>query len=134
MTVTNDQLRSIRDSVRFVGKLSDGIVKLGPWGLGLDGVLSWFPVAGEVYSACAGLFILAQGLRARVSWHVLAFSAVLLGLRTFGDAIPLAGPLFADLFLAHRWAAGMVVADIERRLNDAPRDARWWSRASALAA
>ena len=31
-----------------IRKLSDGIVKIGPWGLGLDGVLAWVPAAGTL--------------------------------------------------------------------------------------
>jgi hypothetical protein len=136
MTMTDRELRQIRDSIKLVGRLSDSIVKLGPLSLGIDGVLSWAPMIGEIYSACAGLFILIQGLRARVSWKILALAAVLLGLRTFGDAIPLAGPLFADLFVAHRWSANMIVAAIDRKLarTAEPRGPRWWGRSPALMA
>jgi hypothetical protein len=136
MTMTDPELRQIRDSIKLVGKLSDSLVKLGPFSLGIDGVLSWAPGLGEIYSACAGLFILIQGLRAQVSWKILALATVLLGLRTFGDAIPLAGPLFADLFVAHRWSANMIVAAIDRKLERAeePRGARWWGRSAAIAA
>jgi hypothetical protein len=128
MTRTDSELRSIRDSVKLVGRLSDSIVQLGPFSLGIDGVLSWFPIAGEVYSVAAGAFILVQGARAGVPVLVLAQAALILGLRTFGDAVPLAGPLFADLFTAHKWAARMVVEAIDRRLGaaaGAARGSRW---------
>jgi hypothetical protein len=128
MTKTDAELRSIRDSVSLVGHLSDSIVRLGPFSLGIDGVLSWIPAVGEVYSLAAGAFILVQGARARVPVSVLALAAFILGLRTFGDVIPLAGPLFADIFTAHKWAANMIVRAIDRRLGvpvAAPRRARW---------
>jgi len=66
MSLTEAELRSIRDSVSLVGRLSDSIVRIGPFSLGVDGVLSWIPAVGELYSAGAGLFILAQGARAQV--------------------------------------------------------------------
>lgn len=109
-------LEAIRDSVAFVGRLSDSIVRVGPFSLGVDGVLSWIPAVGEVYSAAAGGFILVQGARAGVPTSTLAAAGLLLGARTLGNVVPLAGALFADVFTAHKWAARMVVEAIDRRL------------------
>jgi hypothetical protein len=130
MTRTESELRSIRNSVDFVGRLSDNIVRFGPFSLGVDGVLSWIPGLGEVYSMGAGAFILVQGARAGVPATVLASAALILGVRTFGDALPFAGPLFADLFTAHKWAARMVVEAIDKRLGaEGPaRRAPLWRR------
>jgi hypothetical protein len=115
--LTQAELRSIRDSVSLVGRLSDSIVRVGPFSLGVDGVLAWIPAVGELYSAAAGVFILVQGARAGAPVSVLAQAALLLGARTLGDAVPFAGPLFADMFTAHRWAADMIVAAIDKRLD-----------------
>ena len=123
MSLTQAELKSVRDRVALVGRLSDSIVRIGPFSLGIDGVLSWIPVVGEIYSAAAGLFILVQGVRAGVPATVLARAAVVLGVRTFGDALPFAGPLFADLFTAHKWAANMIVAAIDERLGVAGEQA-----------
>jgi hypothetical protein len=135
MTRTESELRSIRDSVSLVGRLSDSIVRLGPFSLGIDGVLSWVPGIGEAYSLGAGAFILVQGVRAGVPASVLAGAGLILGLRTFSDVIPLAGPLFADLFTAHKWAARMVVDAIDRQLAApaTPRGWRWVGRSSLAA-
>jgi Domain of unknown function (DUF4112) len=122
MIRTDSELRSIRNSVSLVGRLSDSIVKVGPFSLGIDGVLSWIPAVGEIYSLGAGAFILAQGVRAGVPASVLARCAFVLGVRTFGDAIPFAGPLFADVFTAHKWAANMVVRAIDQHLGSQARD------------
>jgi hypothetical protein len=135
MIRTESELRSIRASVSLVGRLSDSIVRLGPFSLGIDGVLSWIPAVGEIYSMGAGAFILAQGIRAGVPATVLVSAAFILGLRTFGDAVPFAGPLFADLFTAHKWAARMVVEAIDRQLHTpaAPRSVRWRGRSPVAA-
>ena len=133
MTRTDAELRSIRDSVALVGNLSDSIVHVGPLSLGIDGVLSWIPVVGEIYSAGAGAFILIQGARAGVPASVLATAGLVLGLRTFGDAIPFAGPLFADLFTAHKWASRMVVKAIDQRLGEPVRASRGWGRSTMAA-
>ncbi|HEX3407495.1 MAG TPA: DUF4112 domain-containing protein [Caulobacteraceae bacterium] len=136
MTRTDAELRSIRNTVNLVGRLSDNIVKLGPLSLGVDGVLSWIPAVGEIYSFGAGAFILVQGARAGVPATVLARAGLILGARTLGDVVPLAGPVFADLFTAHRWAANMIVDAIDRQLGvaPAPRRSRWWRARSAVMA
>ncbi len=137
MTRTDAELRSIRDSVSLVGHLSDSIVRLGPFSLGIDGVLSWIPGVGEVYSLGAGAFILAQGYRAGVPASVLASAALVLGIRTMGDTVPIAGALFADVFTAHKWAARMVVRAIDQRLGVPTADlrgARWWERRRSVTA
>ena len=134
MIRTDADLRSIRNTVNLVGRLSDNIVRLGPISLGVDGVLSWIPAVGEIYSFGAGAFILVQGARAGVPTSVLARAALILGARTLGDVVPFAGPVFADLFTAHKWAAGMVVDAIDRQLgvSAAPPRRRWWSARSAV--
>jgi len=133
MNRTESELRSIRKRVELVGRLSDSLVRLGPFSLGVDGVLSWIPGLGEIYSLGAGGFILAQGVRAEVPKSVLARCALILAIRTLGDAVPFAGPLFADAFTAHKWAAKMVVRAIDEKLGEAPRAPRpaAWSRAFA---
>jgi len=119
-----EQLASIRDSVAFVGRLSDSLVRVGPLSLGVDGVLSWIPGLGELYSTAAAAFILVQGLRAGVSAHVLLVCAGLMASRTMVSAIPLAGPAAADLFTAHRWSAKLVVRAIDAKLSGAPERGR----------
>jgi hypothetical protein len=117
------RLRKLRDSVAFVGKMSDSLVRLGPLSIGIDGVLSWLPGVGDLYSTVAGVFIVAQGARAGVPAPTLMAAAALLGVRTVAGSVPLAGAAFADLFTAHRWAAAMIVAAIDRKLGvvvDAP--------------
>lgn len=113
---TRQQLQKMRDSVAMIGRLSDSLVHLGPFRLGLDGVLSWVPGVGEVYSTAAAAFILVQAARARVPLGVLLVCAGLMASRTVVSAVPIAGPAAADLFLAHRWSARLVTRAIERKL------------------
>ena len=115
-------LLKLRQSVALVGRLSDSLFRLGPFSLGLDGILSWIPGAGEVYSVIAGGVILVQGARARVPLPTLVLAGALMGGRTAISAIPLAGPAIADLLTLHRFSARLVVAAIDRRL--ANEDAR----------
>ena len=52
-------------TISLAGRLSDSLVRVGPFSLGLDGVLSWVPGLGDLYSTAAGAFIVVQGARAR---------------------------------------------------------------------
>ncbi len=113
------ELMAIRTRVEQVAKLSDGLVKVGVFRLGLDGVLAWIPGVGELYSTAAGGYILYQGVRAGVPPSTLAACAALLLGRTTMTAVPLAGALAADVFTAHRWSARMVLKAIDRKLADA---------------
>jgi hypothetical protein len=110
-------LHAIRRSVDLVGRLSDGLIRLGPFGLGVDGVLDWIPGLGEAYSLAAGAFIVGQGVRAGVPAGTLAIAAVLMVGRTAITAVPLAGPLAADLLTSHRFAARMICTAIDRKIE-----------------
>ena len=52
--------KSIRDiekiwsNVEGVKKLSDRAVGVGPFGVGMDGLLTWIPVVGDAYTVGAG--------------------------------------------------------------------------------
>jgi hypothetical protein len=96
--------------------LSDSLVRFGPFRLGVDGALSWVPGLGEAYSIIAGGFIIVQGLRAGVPLHILLLCTGLMASRTTISAIPLAGPVAADLFTAHRWSAKLVIRAIDAQL------------------
>ncbi len=109
-------LQAIRASVELVGRLSDGLLRLGPLNLGLDAVFSWIPGLGEIYSAAAAGFLIVQGVRARVPVSTLALAGALMGGRTLITAIPVAGAAAADLLTAHRWSARLIVAAIDRRI------------------
>lgn len=113
---TLSDLESLRDSVQLVGKLSDSVFGVGPLSIGLDGVLSWIPGLGEIYSAAAGTFIIVQGARAGVPKRTLVAAAGLMLSRTAISAVPLAGPLAADMFMAHKWSANMVASAIDRKI------------------
>ena len=124
MTRSHAELRSIRDSVALVGRLSDSLVHIGPFSLGIAGVLSWVPGLGDLYSTLAGGFILIQGARAGAPGPVLGGAALLIGCRTVVGAVPIAGSAFADLFTAHKWAAAMIVRAIDDRLGESPVSVR----------
>ena len=130
-------LLTIRRHVALAGRLSDGLMRLGPFSIGLDGLLSWIPGVGEIYGFAAAGYILGQGARARVPASTLALAGALMAGRTVISAVPFAGPAAADLLTLHRLAARMIVRDIDRRLAaggvPAPRPGPLWRRRRQIA-
>ena len=131
-------LNAIRRQVELVGRLSDSLIRLGPFSLGVDGILDWVPGLGEAYSLAAGAFIVGQGVRAGVPTRTLVVASALMLGRTAITAVPLAGPLAADLLTSHRFAARMVCAEIDKKIRAtggrATARAPLWRRRRNLAA
>ncbi len=115
---SDPDLIAIRRGVETIGRLSDGLLRVGPWSIGLDGVLSWIPAVGEAYSIGAAAYLLVQGARARAPLSTLIAAAALMGGRTAITALPLVGPLVADALTLHKWSARMIVRAIDRRLSE----------------
>ena len=114
--VLDSDLHAIRASVALVGRLSDGLIRFGPFSIGLEGVLSWIPGVGELYGSGAAAFLLVQGARARVPVSTLLVAGAMMSARTLISAIPIAGAAASDLLTAHKWAARLIVSAIDRRI------------------
>jgi len=122
---SQDDIQKIHDSLTTVKRLSDGIVRIGPLNLvGLDGILSWIPVPGidEAYSLLAGVFILWQGLRARVDTATLIAAFIVLfidGGVSLLDGVPFldfVGSIADTLFQGQLYAAHMIQKSIEKTI------------------
>ena len=116
---TLDDIARLRRSIERVGQLSDNIVKLGRFGIGLDGVLAWIPGLGTLYSLGAGGYLLVQGWRAHVPRRTLALGVGLMALRSvftaLGEGLPpfLPVELLVDMFRAHKWTADLMLRGID---------------------
>jgi hypothetical protein len=119
------EIRNIRSAIERVSKLSDNIVGLGRFGIGLDGILAWIPGVGTVYSIGAGALLVIQGLRARVPVTAMLQVITLLTLRTIFTSggelasvvamLPITVPveLAVDFFRAHKWSADILLKAID---------------------
>jgi len=119
------EIGNIRTAIERVSKLSDNIVGLGRFGIGLDGILAWVPGVGTVYSIGAGGLLVIQGMRARVPLAALIQVLFLLTLRTIltsgGELasvvamLPITVPveLAVDFFRAHKWSADILLKAID---------------------
>ena len=116
-------LHNIRLSINRIKVASDRIVGIGPFGIGLDGILSLIPipVVGAAYSGIAAAALLVQAVRARASAGVLVHMGVILAIDTLLDA-PAGTPLgifsgMADtLFTGHKWSANLLLKHMDETI------------------
>lgn len=98
-----------------IRKLSDRLIGVGPWGLGVDGVLAWVPVAGTVYSVGAAGILLNEAFQAGASRATLLRMAAYLGADSLSSGVPILGWVIDTVFTGHAFAARALQKDIERR-------------------
>lgn len=107
------ELHNIRANVARVKKLSDNIVGVGPVGIGLDGLLTWVPGAGELYSLSAGGLIALDAVRARAAPMIVIQICAIILVDTVAGALPVAGKLADMLFTGHKWSADMLIRHMD---------------------
>lgn len=115
--------RSLRDiekiwsNVEGIKKLSDRVIGIGPFGIGMDGLLTWVPVVGTAYSVIVAGWLMIQGLQARATPSTLFRMAGYLGLDSattlVGEAVPFVPDLADTLFQGHLMAGKALQKDIE---------------------
>jgi hypothetical protein len=98
-----------------IQRLSDRLIGIGPFGIGLDGVLAWVPGVGSFYSLAAGGLLVFHGVRAGVSLSTLARMAAYLAADTASSTVPVVGWAVDTLFPAHVMAAKALQKDVEAR-------------------
>jgi Domain of unknown function (DUF4112) len=106
-------LHNIRNNVERVKKLSDNIVGVGPLGVGMDGLLTWIPGAGELYSLGAGGLLLIEAVRARAAAMIMIQMAAIILVDTAVGAVPVAGKIADMLFTGHKWSADMLTKHMD---------------------
>lgn len=102
-------------SAETIKGLSDRLIGIGPFGLGLDGVLAWVPVVGSLYSLGAGGLLLMHGMASGASPLTLLRMAAYVAVDTATDTVPVAGSMVDMLFPGHLMAAKALQKDIEAR-------------------
>lgn len=107
------EVEKIWANVEGVKKLSDRVIGIGPWGVGMDGLLTWVPVAGDIYTVGMGAWLIGQALRVKAAPATVLRMAAYLAADTATAAVPFAGAVVDTLFVAHGMAAKALQKDIE---------------------
>lgn len=103
-----------------IQRLSDRLIGIGPFGIGLDGVLAWAPGVGTFYSVAAGGLLIFHGMKANASLATLARMGAYLAVDTATSTVPIAGWAIDTLFPGHVMAARSLQKDIEARHGPPP--------------
>ncbi len=106
-------IEKIWSNVEGVKKLSDRAVGFGPFGIGLDGLLTWIPVVGTVYSVGAAGWLLTQAVRAKAPPGTIASMIGYLGVDVATGEVPIAGDVVDFFFPGHLLAAKALQGHIE---------------------
>jgi len=113
MPRTVRDIEKIWSNVEGVRKLSDRVIGIGPFGLGMDGLLTWIPWVGDAYTIGAGGWLLIQGVRAKAHPLTLAKMGGYLLADTATGVVPFVGAIVDTVFTAHALAARELQKDIE---------------------
>lgn len=105
-----DKVRTDVDNWR---KISDRLFSIGPFGVGLDGLLTLIPAVGGAYGLGVGAYLLTQAWRVRASTATMAKMAALIGIDFVIGEVPIAGDVFDFLFRAHAMSARMLNKEID---------------------
>lgn len=117
-------LHNIRASVERTKNLSDNLIKIGPFGFGLDAVSSVVPWVGGIYSGGAGLALIYDGIRARAAPMVLLEMGLILLVDTAAPFIDKFGGIIDALFTGHKWAADILLKHMSETIYfEGSRDA-----------
>jgi len=119
MEVTRERAHRAWRTADVVGRLSDNLVRIGPWGIGLDGVLAWVPGANTVYSLGAGALLFCEGVQAGASAATLVRMGLYIAANSALTEVPLVGWAADTLFRGHLMATRALKRDIERRFGPA---------------
>jgi hypothetical protein len=106
-----------------IKRVADKVVGIGPFSIGIDGLLAPVPILGTAFSLAAGAWLLWEGVRARASAFTLARMLFYVGFRTLVSIVPLEGWLVDILFRGHMMAAHALQKDIARRFGPPSRQA-----------
>jgi hypothetical protein len=131
MRVTAEQAHRAWITAERIKRVADRLIAFGPFSIGLDGLLAPVPVAGTLFCFGAGVWLIAEGIKAGASPYTLARMVFYIAVRTISSVIPIEG-WFVDIFFrAHMMAANALQHDIAARFGEpAPqavrRAGRWW--------
>ncbi len=122
--MTQERAHRAWRSAERIKRLSDRLVGIGPFGIGLDAVIDWIPGLGPIYSAGAGALLVGQALSAGASAATILRMIAYLAADTATSSVPLAGWAIDALFPGHLMAANALQKDIEARHG--PSDLPGW--------
>jgi hypothetical protein len=107
-------IHNIKANIDQARRTSDKWIGLGPFGIGLDGILTLVPVVGELYTIGASAYLLTQGVKARVSGITMMQCAALFMTDLVVGTVPIAGDALDILLCSHLWGGWLLKRAIDK--------------------
>jgi|SRR5215472_1026609 len=122
-SITQHQAHAAWIRAEKIKRITDRLVSVGFFSVGLDGLLAFVPVAGTLFSLAAGATLIWEAAQVRASKATLGRMILYVGARSLVSVIPVEGWLADFVFRGHMFAANALQKDIAARFGAPPRAA-----------
>jgi hypothetical protein len=89
--------------IEWLAWLMDDSVRLGRWGIGLDGFLGLIPGIGDVAGAAVSAIIIARAMQSGIPKSAVVRMVINVGLDSLAGAVPFLGDIFDFAFKSNRY-------------------------------
>ena len=89
--------------IEWLAWLMDESIPIGPWKVGLDGVIGLIPGLGDVASAAVSSVIIARAMKSGVPKSAVMRMVINVGLDSIAGAVPLFGDIFDFAFKSNMY-------------------------------
>src|SRR5205085_2842012 len=104
--------------------MMDGMFKVGPWSVGLDGLIGLIPGFGDILGAMIGMIIVVRAVQAGVPRIAVARMMTNIAIDTFVGSIPIVGDAF-DFAYKSNLKNLRIYEDVLRRGGRASNARHW---------
>src|SRR5262245_39074926 len=89
--------------IEWLAWLMDNSVRLGPWGVGLDGLLGLIPGIGDMAGTAISALIVARAMRSGIPKSAILRMVINVGLDALVGLVPFLGDIFDFAFKANTY-------------------------------
>ena len=89
--------------IEWLAWLMDESIRVGPWAIGLDGVIGLIPGLGDMAGATVSAFIIARAMRSGIPKSAILRMLINVALDSLVGAVPLVGDIFDFAFKSNMY-------------------------------
>jgi hypothetical protein len=89
--------------IEWLAWLMDDSIRIGPWGVGLDGIIGLIPGIGDLAGATVSALIIARAMQSGISKSAIMRMVVNVALDSLAGAVPFFGDIFDFAFKSNRY-------------------------------
>jgi Domain of unknown function (DUF4112) len=89
--------------IEWLAWLMDDSIRVGPWGVGLDGIIGLIPGIGDIAGATVSALIIARAMQSGISKSAVMRMVINVALDSFAGAVPFFGDIFDFAFKSNRY-------------------------------